>query len=104
MTANHAMQRTRRAFSRWMHWVAEPLSLGYYFAPTAGRSVVRGWDRQDMANTDLHWGAGFGFCQVSGRRDMTKRRLDNVADQELTFLRRIGAIPNRAVIGQTKVG
>ncbi len=26
---------------------------------------------------------------------MPKRTLDNVADQELTFLRRIGAIPNR---------
>ena len=35
---------------------------------------------------------------------MTKQILDKVADQELTFLRRIGAIPNRAVIGQTKVG
>jgi len=35
---------------------------------------------------------------------MPKRTLDNDADQELTFLSRIGAIPNRAVIGQTKVG
>ena len=56
---------------------------------------MRGWDGQDIANTDLHWGAGFGFCRVLDRRDMTKRTLDKVADQELTFLHRIGAIPNR---------
>jgi len=56
---------------------------------------VRGWDVQDVANTDLQWGARFGFCRVCDRRDKPKRTLDNVADQELTFLRLIGAIPRR---------
>jgi len=57
-----------------------------------------------MACTDFQWEAVFGFCRVLDRRDMPIKKLDTVADQELPFLRRFGAIPNRAVIGQTKVG